>query len=66
MDEVTFLTADEIERALADGMGAVHARQRMGIERDHEGQTSGQGLTFFHLESARRLARPGQRREGSG
>ena len=51
MDEATFLTADEIGRALVDRMGPVHARQRLGIERDHEAQAFGQGLTFFRREN---------------
>ncbi|MCX7325260.1 MAG: metallophosphoesterase [Hyphomicrobiales bacterium] len=32
-------------------LGRRHARQRLGIERDHEAQVFGQGLTFFHLEN---------------
>jgi predicted MPP superfamily phosphohydrolase len=32
-------------------LGRLHARQRLGIERDHEAQIFGQGLTFFHLEN---------------
>jgi hypothetical protein len=37
----------ELERRL----GGLHAKQRLGIERDHEAQIFGQGLTFFHLEN---------------
>src|ERR1700730_1392228 len=32
-------------------LGPLHARQRVGIETDHEAQVFGQGLTFFHLEN---------------
>ena len=32
-------------------MGPLHARQRLGIERDHEAQVFGQGLNFFHIEN---------------
>ena len=32
-------------------MGRFHARQRLGIEKDHEAQAFGQGLTFFHVEN---------------
>lgn len=32
-------------------LGRVHAKQRLGIETDHEAQLFGQGLTFFHLEN---------------
>lgn len=31
--------------------GRFYARQRLGIETDHEAQIFGQGLTFFHLEN---------------
>jgi predicted MPP superfamily phosphohydrolase len=46
-----FLSADEIARALESRLGPVHARQRLGIEKDHEAQAFGQGLTFLHLEN---------------
>jgi uncharacterized protein len=32
-------------------LGPLHARQRLGIEADHEAQIFGQGLTLFHLEN---------------
>ncbi len=32
-------------------LGRVHARQRLGIEMDHEAQAFGQGLRFFHIEN---------------
>lgn len=38
----------ELERRL----GPLHARQRLGIEADHEAQVFGQGLVFFNLENA--------------
>ena len=31
--------------------GQVYARQRLGIETDHEAQIFGQGLNFFHIEN---------------
>jgi predicted MPP superfamily phosphohydrolase len=31
--------------------GEVYARQRLGIETDHEAQVFGQGLNFFHIEN---------------
>jgi uncharacterized protein len=37
----------ELEKRL----GPLHAKQRLGIETDHEAQIFGQGLTFFHLEN---------------
>jgi hypothetical protein len=41
-----------ILRKLEQRLGPIHARQRLGIEKDHEAQTFGQGLTFFHLENS--------------
>jgi predicted MPP superfamily phosphohydrolase len=38
-------------------LGRLHARQRLGVERDHEGQVFGQGLGFFHIENSRLVAR---------
>ena len=38
---------------LEERLGPIHARQRLGIETDHEAQVFGQGLTFFHLENSR-------------
>jgi len=31
--------------------GRLYAKQRLGIETDHEAQVFGQGLTFFHIEN---------------
>lgn len=36
---------------LTQRLGRVHARQRLGIEHDHEAQIFGQGLNFFHIEN---------------
>jgi predicted MPP superfamily phosphohydrolase len=38
-------------RVLEGRLGRLHARQRLGMERDHEAQIFGQGLTFFHIEN---------------
>src|ERR1700730_9783419 len=43
---------EEILHQLEKRLGPLHARPRLGIERDHEAQVFGQGLTFFHLENA--------------
>ena len=32
-------------------LGRLHARQRRGIETDHEAQIFGQGINFFHIEN---------------
>ena len=42
---------DEICNRLEERLGRVHARQRLGIEREHEAQVFGQGLNFFHIEN---------------
>jgi predicted MPP superfamily phosphohydrolase len=36
---------------LENRLGGVYARQRLGIETDHEAQIFGQGLNFFHIEN---------------
>ena len=38
---------NKLERRL----GGLHARQRLGIETDHEAQIFGQGINFFHIEN---------------
>jgi len=38
---------DKLEKRL----GRLHARQRLGIESDHEAQIFGQGINFFHIEN---------------
>jgi len=43
---------EDILRKLEIRLGPLHARQRLGIERAHEAQVFGQGLTFFHLENS--------------
>jgi len=41
----------DILRKLGATSRTDHARQRLGIETDHEAQVFGQGLIFFHLEN---------------
>jgi predicted MPP superfamily phosphohydrolase len=41
----------EVARRLEQRLGRIHARQRIGIEEDHEAQAFGQGLNFFHIEN---------------
>jgi predicted MPP superfamily phosphohydrolase len=41
----------DILAELEQRLGRVHARQRLGIETDHEAQVFGQGINFFHLEN---------------
>jgi uncharacterized protein len=47
----SLLTENQIETRLDERLGPLHARQRLGIERDHEAQVFGQGLNFFHIEN---------------
>src|SRR5437763_5529630 len=39
----------DILRKLEERLGPLHARQRLGIETDHEAQIFGQGLLSFHI-----------------
>ena len=41
----------DILRKLEQRLGRLYARQRLGIESDHEAQVFGQGLNFFHIEN---------------
>ena len=41
----------DILRKLEQRLGPLYARQRLGIETDHEAQVFGQGLNFFHIEN---------------
>jgi predicted MPP superfamily phosphohydrolase len=36
---------------LEQRLGRLHARQRLGIETDHEARAFGQGINFFHIEN---------------
>ena len=45
------LSADDVHLRLENRLGRVHARLRLGLEREHEAQAFGQGLTFLHLEN---------------
>jgi predicted MPP superfamily phosphohydrolase len=42
---------EDLLAKLEQRLGRVHAKQRLGIETDHEAQAFGQGLTFFHIEN---------------
>lgn len=44
--------ADEnLHEQLANRVGRVHLKQRLGMERDHEQRIFGQGRNFFHIEN---------------
>src|SRR5215469_6373730 len=42
---------DAIANKLRQRLGRLHAKQRLGIEKDHEAQIFGQGINFFHIEN---------------
>jgi predicted MPP superfamily phosphohydrolase len=44
--------SDDAELAVLEKrLGRRYARQRLGIEKDHEAQIFGQGINFFHIEN---------------
>src|SRR5580704_6808228 len=45
------LDPDEARRRLESRLGPLRTRLRLGIEREHEAQAFGQGLSFLHLEN---------------
>jgi hypothetical protein len=42
---------EDLLAKLGQRLGPVHAKQRLGIETDHEAQAFCHGLTFFHIEN---------------
>ena len=48
---MTDQTDQDILAILEKRLGRRHARQRIGIEKDHEAQVFGQGINFFHIEN---------------
>src|SRR5579872_699456 len=48
--EVRLMTPDAVEK-LERRLGRLYARQRLGIETDHEARVFGGGLNFFHIEN---------------
>ena len=47
----TVLMDQEIIEQLERRLGRLYARQRLGIERDHEARVFGGGINFFHIEN---------------
>lgn len=45
------MDSDELH-CLEQRVGRLHARQRLGVEKEHESQVFGQGLNFFHIENS--------------
>ena len=45
------LDPDEALRRLETQLGPLHAQLRLGMEREHEAQAFGPGLSFLHLEN---------------
>ena len=42
---------EPVENKLERRLGRLHAKLRLGIEKDHEAQIFGQGINFFHIEN---------------
>jgi predicted MPP superfamily phosphohydrolase len=42
---------DATRKKLEQRLGSLHAKQRLGLETDHEAQIFGQGINFFHIEN---------------
>lgn len=42
---------EDVVNKLERRLGRLHAKQRLGIEADHEAQIFGQGINFFHIEN---------------
>ena len=42
---------DATVNKLEQRLGRLHAKQRLGIETEHEAQIFGQGINFFHIEN---------------
>ena len=42
-----------IDQRLESRLGRLHAKLRLGVERDHEAQVFGQGINYFHIENFR-------------
>jgi predicted MPP superfamily phosphohydrolase len=51
MKNSRLLKSEDVLLRLESRLGRRHVRLRMGIEREHEAQAFGQGLTFLHLEN---------------
>lgn len=45
------MSEDKVLAILEKRLGRRHARQRLGVESDHEAQAFGQGINFFHIEN---------------
>ncbi len=51
MDVESQMSENRILKLLEQRLGRRHARQRLGVESDHEAQVFGQGINFFHIEN---------------
>ena len=45
------LMMEDIVKILEDRLGRIYARQRLGIENDHQAKIFGGGMNFFHIEN---------------
>ena len=51
MSACRLLDPEETLRRLETRLGPLHAKLRLSLEREHEAQAFGQGLSFLHLEN---------------
>src|SRR5580700_12178173 len=51
MPEPVLVLEQEVLGRLEQRLGRLHAKQRLGIENDHEARIFGDGLNFFHIEN---------------
>ena len=51
LDQTSLKDQDDVLLRLEERLGRLYARQRLGIEQDHEGQVFGGGINFFHIEN---------------
>src|SRR6202048_3188399 len=46
------MMSEDVLCKLEQRLGRLHAKQRLGIETEHEAQIFGQGINFFHIENS--------------
>ena len=51
MTACRLLNPDETLLRLEARLGTMHAQLRLGMEREHEAQAFGQGISFLHIEN---------------
>jgi len=51
LDQTSLKDQEDVLLRLEERLGRLYARQRLGIEQEHEGQVFGGGINFFHIEN---------------